>query len=150
MLKKVEFVDKERCVHFDFANGNVVFRNFRVEGLLPKKVPELIVSFDEIGKNTVSHFNSGTQPFRGMHAVQTLKGRIWIPESYPNLSEVIDLLDALWKENAENRTKEERKAFNSQINKTHPVTKVVGATLLLIGLFVVIYYFVEFLPNLKV
>jgi len=60
----IKLSDKDLCIIFHFEDGTVAFRNFRVETLLPKKLPEFTVGFDEIGKNTVSHFNAGTKPLK--------------------------------------------------------------------------------------
>ncbi|MGB0763166.1 MAG: hypothetical protein ACPGO0_04385 [Acidimicrobiales bacterium] len=149
MKEDIELSDKDLSIFFNFEAGTVTFRNFRIETLLPKKLPEFTVGFDEIGKNTVSHFNAGTKPLRDVHCLLALKGRVWIPERFSKLSEAVELFDTLWEGNEENRTKEELNEFKSGMTKTHPVAKLVGIILLLIGIAGVIYYFTVILPNLE-
>ena len=150
MKENIEFTDKSQSILFNFEDGTVTFRNFRIETLVPKKLKEFTVGFDEVGKNTVSHFNAGTKPLQNTHCLLTLKGRVWIPERFSKLSEAVELFDTLWEENKENITKEELNEFKSGMTKTHPVAKVVGIILLLIGVAGVIYYFTVILPNLEV
>ena len=150
MKENIELTDNGVSILFNFKDGTVTFRNFRIEVLLPKKRSEFTVGFDEIGKNTVSHLNSGTQPLSSIHALLTLKGRVWIPESFAALNKAIELFDTLWDANVENRTKKELNEFKAGMTKTHPVTKVVGIILLLIGIAGVIYYFTVILPSLEV
>lgn len=148
MKKNVELSDKDLCIFFDFEDSTITFKNFRIETLLPKKLPEFTVRFDEVGKNTVSHFNAGTKPLRDVHCLLTLKGRVWIPERFGKLSEAVELFDIFWEKNEANRSKEELIEFKSGMTKTHPVAKVVGITLLLIGIAGVLYYFNVILPQL--
>ncbi|WP_309396283.1 hypothetical protein [Cerasicoccus maritimus] len=148
MGENIEFADKDRSIFFNFKDGTVTFRNFRVEVLLPRKLPVFVVSIDEIGKNTVSHFNAGTKPLSDTHGILTAKGRVWVPQSFKGLEDVAELLALIWEENKAHRTKEELKQFNRELNRTHPVAKVVGLSLLLIGLVGVIYYFIVLLPKL--
>lgn len=151
MKENIEFTDRELSILFNFDEGVVVFRNFRVEDLVPKKYTELSIGFEEIGMNTFSHFGAGSQPpINDTHALLTLKGRVWISEDFKDFDEAINLFDTLWEQNSENRNKKELREFKSELSKTHPVTKIVGIIILVLIAAGVIYYFTNILPNIEV
>lgn len=148
MKKRIELNDQRQSIVIDYENGVLVFRNFRLERHLPRMTKEFSVSFDEVGRNSVTHHSIVRAPSRNHLTLETTMGRVWIPASFRMSQTAIEVFDALWKENLACRTDEEMEEFRRKLDPTSHVARVAGIVVFLSILAVILYYFLSVLPDL--